>query len=192
MPVIPPKYPTQVWDGLTPNSWRRSRNDHVDPDGKDWDQIAAEVISTQEHLDEITATAGITIKVSAYLDNNQVMLSGADYPILFNQELFDANNCFNTATGTFTAPRSGFYIIYGQTNFTSAFPATSLLYLRIGGVIRATFIHNQNYLGTLSMYTVQNLNAGDTVQLCAGQWSGSNKNLQGTRTNTYINILGIA
>ena len=60
MPVVPAQYPAHVWDGLSRNSWRHTRLDQDDPDFNDWDQIAAEIIATQEHLDDVAATGGPT------------------------------------------------------------------------------------------------------------------------------------
>ncbi len=44
------QFPSQVWDGDTENPWRQSRSNDLAPNAKDWDQVVAEVIATQEHL----------------------------------------------------------------------------------------------------------------------------------------------
>ncbi|NJL71453.1 MAG: hypothetical protein HC888_07455 [Candidatus Competibacteraceae bacterium] len=41
-------YPTNVWDGTTPN--RARRDDDSDPDSRDWDRISAEVIALQDQV----------------------------------------------------------------------------------------------------------------------------------------------
>ncbi len=48
MPYVTPKYPSQIWDGLTPNEERINRSQRLDPNPDDWDQIVAEVIAVQE------------------------------------------------------------------------------------------------------------------------------------------------
>jgi photosystem II stability/assembly factor-like uncharacterized protein len=55
MPERPAYYPTTIWDGSTDNPWRNSRQDQVDPDFNDWDQISAEVIATQMGLNAVPA-----------------------------------------------------------------------------------------------------------------------------------------
>ena len=45
---VKPSFPEQVWDGTTLNNERdEGVNSDVDPDSRDWDRIAAEVIATQ-------------------------------------------------------------------------------------------------------------------------------------------------
>lgn len=55
---LPARFPSQVWDGLTGNNWRTSRQQDLSPDFEDWDRIAAEVIAVQEAL--TTPTGGGT------------------------------------------------------------------------------------------------------------------------------------
>lgn len=47
MPYPEPRYPVQIWDGLTTNPDRVDTNSNVNPDAEDWERIAAEVISMQ-------------------------------------------------------------------------------------------------------------------------------------------------
>lgn len=53
MSIRKPHYPIQIWNGLTENPWRMTRNDQVNPDFNDWDQIAAEVIIIEESVDKL-------------------------------------------------------------------------------------------------------------------------------------------
>lgn len=48
MPRVPAQFPAKIWDGLSRNRTRRSRESQVHPNYADYDQIAAELIATQE------------------------------------------------------------------------------------------------------------------------------------------------
>ena len=50
MGYVTPDFPNNIWDGLSPNSFRTSRADTVDPSAFDWDQVVAEVIAAQEAI----------------------------------------------------------------------------------------------------------------------------------------------
>jgi hypothetical protein len=47
MAIETPDFPSAIWDGLSDNANRVTRNYNVSPDWRDWDQISAEVISMQ-------------------------------------------------------------------------------------------------------------------------------------------------
>lgn len=53
----PATYPASVWNGLSDNPSRTSRNDDIPPDSRDWDRVVAEVIATQEQLTSVGGTA---------------------------------------------------------------------------------------------------------------------------------------
>ena len=46
---LSPRFPEEVWDGLSVNNERPNRTVDQSPDGEDWDRITAEVIALQEH-----------------------------------------------------------------------------------------------------------------------------------------------
>jgi len=71
MPYVSPQYPDRIWDGLTPNEQRITRSQRLDPDPSDWDQIVAEMISTQTVLNGV---GGLT--VSAEVLAGQSILPG--------------------------------------------------------------------------------------------------------------------
>lgn len=52
MALVDPSYPDNVWDGLSKNIDRNSRLQNVDPDSRDYDQVAAEIIAIEESLDD--------------------------------------------------------------------------------------------------------------------------------------------
>lgn len=57
MSIQAAQYPGSVWNGLTPNDWRDTRNSDVDPNFHDWDQLAAEMIAVQTALNAGTASS---------------------------------------------------------------------------------------------------------------------------------------
>ncbi|GMU26112.1 MAG: hypothetical protein AMXMBFR16_10170 [Candidatus Uhrbacteria bacterium] len=56
MAIVLPQYPGQIWDGLSENVWRTSRLDDLEPDPNDWNQIVAEMLSTQVIVSGVQAT----------------------------------------------------------------------------------------------------------------------------------------
>lgn len=50
MTVVTPTFPAIVWDGLSDNKQRASRQDSINPNSEDWDRIVAELIATQDVL----------------------------------------------------------------------------------------------------------------------------------------------
>lgn len=50
MALVPASFPGELWDGLSDNPFRTSRTDNLDPDPRDWDRVAAEVIAVQNQL----------------------------------------------------------------------------------------------------------------------------------------------
>lgn len=57
MAEIKAQFPDAVWDGMTPNTWRKTRHDSVEPTQDDWDQIASELIATQV----VVSALGVTV-----------------------------------------------------------------------------------------------------------------------------------
>jgi len=59
-----PTFPDVIWDGLSSNTWRQSRADHLDPNPDDWDQIVSEMLEVQRVVIELQNTvASGTMKV---------------------------------------------------------------------------------------------------------------------------------
>jgi hypothetical protein len=83
-------FPNRIWDGLTSNTWRSSRNDSIDPQQDDWDRIVAEVIATQEFVFGLTsgsdlyrAVAAETIPMGRLVrvaDDGRLNLASPDFP----------------------------------------------------------------------------------------------------------------
>lgn len=63
MTALVPKFPGEVWDGLSENQLRESLQDDINPNAQDWDRIVTEVISMQT----VAATQGELDTVSGDL-----------------------------------------------------------------------------------------------------------------------------
>jgi hypothetical protein len=59
--VNKPQFPENIWDGLSDNPYRSSRNVNIDPTSDDYDRIAAELIATQEKVRELESLMGATL-----------------------------------------------------------------------------------------------------------------------------------
>lgn len=64
MGVKNPKFPTTTWDGLSENPYRHSRLDDAGPDFRDWDQLVAEMISTQVIVAGLNEAGGASLAVT--------------------------------------------------------------------------------------------------------------------------------
>lgn len=49
MSVKTPEYPKTIWDGLSDNPSRNSREDDINPDFEDYDRLVAEIIKMQQN-----------------------------------------------------------------------------------------------------------------------------------------------
>ena len=58
MAELKAQFPDAVWDGMTPNTWRKTRHDSIDPTQDDWDQIASELIATQVVVSALGVSVG--------------------------------------------------------------------------------------------------------------------------------------
>ncbi len=68
MSINEPQYPTSVWDGLSPK--RNSRQSDRHPVYEDWDQVVAEVISTQIELDKARIHSHASYYLSAIAETS--------------------------------------------------------------------------------------------------------------------------
>lgn len=66
MSINDPQYPGQVFDGTSPT--RASRDVHAGADGEDVDQLVAEIIAAQTHLDGLISglITVVSLKVTAF------------------------------------------------------------------------------------------------------------------------------
>jgi hypothetical protein len=77
---------------------------------------------------EIDATK---VAFRAYMSADQGVTNSTTEVIEFNNETFDPNNVFNTATYTFTAPATGYYAFHVKVAWKSGSTYTAGKYTRI-------------------------------------------------------------
>lgn len=143
---------------------------------------------------------------ASLIGGDQSIPSTTDTKILFDNEEFDVDNEFST--GTFTAKTAGYYLILLQVVWpnselvdgkwfqakikTSAGAADSLS--------MAGYYHSPKTAGGCGWsmtFTVEYLAVGGTIEGCAYQDTGVNKNVEGGpgaayRSHTYICIVKLA
>lgn len=72
----------------------------------------------------ISAVSGVTERANAYRCENQSVPSGAWTTVALNMEVYDTCGMFNTTTGEFTIPDTGYYLVvfYVKWGVGSVFP----------------------------------------------------------------------
>jgi hypothetical protein len=117
----------------------------------------------------------------AYLSSNKsdVTGDGTNYTIPFDTATINVGTCYNTSTGTFTAPQTGMYLISSSVYFSGVVAATGTISLI--GYIGSAYSLRQNQICTtftndLSIPTAQliHMTAGDTMTI-TGSIIGSSK-----------------
>lgn len=110
MSINIPQFPTDIWDGLSPNTQRASRLITAAPDPEDWDQITAEMIATQEAL--IASGLGDSLK-SALLVGN--ITDGRDIRISTGDKIEGIAELTLEATDDLTLLANGGTVILNET-----------------------------------------------------------------------------
>lgn len=120
---------------------------------------------------------------------NYMATAGVQYVIPFDTQVYNTNVTFNTSTGTFTAPVTGYYYIYAQINANTNSQTTYINgYLYQNGV-QLQLMPNGGYSGqyqpgVLASIMVS-LSAGDTLQIKT-QSGANNVSIQGGKSFTYF------
>ena len=123
---------------------------------------------------------GNTPAFLAELSSAQSIADATEVKIIFNSEVFDTDNAYNTSTGTFTAPEDGKYLItYGLRGggFTSArffaeLRCTSSTPNNLVAENANSGIHN-----SINASIIINMSSGDTAFINGYQNSGSAQNM---------------
>lgn len=116
-----------------------------------------------------------TISVKAFLTTGSHTSSSTYQTIVYDNEIFDSHNAYNSSTGEFTAPKSGKYEVDGVISFLSNGTGTRYLQVYVNGSADS-LLGGLNLAGTgqvvCSGNTTLNLEKGDVVTLRAYQTSG--------------------
>jgi len=144
-------------------------------------------------MDEVVACCYTTNAGQSFLDN-----TSAD--VLYEDKVFDTHDAYNTATGVYTVPAAGVYLIQAKISFAASsgtwgLAETANIYIYINGTLSSNaFIRMQaTVAGTFvanvpSTFYSGNFVAGDLIKINAGQNTASTQTLQ---TSSYVNIVSI-
>jgi len=128
----------------------------------------------------------------AYRSSNFSVDSGTQTQIIFNAELYDTDNAFNTATGEFTVPsgKGGKYFIFLGTRKSNFNSSRFYMQLRVNGSNYLTMENSysgNSYVG-VNGSTVRDLSVGDVISADVYHNSGSTDSFTGdaAAASTYI------
>lgn len=140
----------------------------------------------------ITATGAA--RVLATNTSGQSILSGSGVTITGWTTTFDANSNFNAATGVFTAPLAGFYLVTAQIGFngTMAVGTSIIVPILANGVTRASgslIVSNATVtINFVQASALVQLAVGQTITLQAFQNSGGAAPLTAGASSVYVSI----
>ncbi len=121
MGFVRPKFPDQIWDGLTANPDRINPSIVVTPNAQDWDQIAAEVVAIETYLAGLPVTPDGD-KFSLYSGEAEISLSGGQWVLM------QSTGLLTIADNTVSGKVSGLAVTGGGIG-------DSIVYLRQGRIV---------------------------------------------------------
>jgi len=128
----------------------------------------------------------------AYRSSSFSVDSGTQTQIIFNAEVYDTDNAFNTSTGEFTVPsgKGGKYFIFLGARKLNFSGSRFYMQLRVNGSNYLTMENSysgNSYVG-VNGSTVRDLSAGDVISADVYQNSGGTESLVGdtAAASTYI------
>jgi hypothetical protein len=129
-----------------------------------------------------------TISAKGDLSTGTHTASGAYQTVVYDTEIFDSHNSYNTSTGEFTAPKSGKYEVDGVISFASSASGTRYIQVFVNAV-GDSVLGGQNTSATgqavVSGSTTLDLAKGDVVTVRAYQNSGGNLNYVAAPSSSF-------
>lgn len=133
--------------------------------------------------------AGEKILASYYKDTANQSITGSATVVIFNTKDIDTHGAYNTSTGKFTAPRSGYVRVSGQITTTPSGGYYDLYIYKNGstliGAVRTANNTSAATICTSIPLKAYSVNAGDTIEI---QVSGAGWTIDATNSNVWNNI----
>jgi len=117
----------------------------------------------------------------AYLNANQTNFNDTSFTkVVYNAELFDTGNGFNTSTGTYTIPEAGKYFFSFQVRKSNIQTDRLLLEVRENGSgIRDLEHGTHGAYGAVTGSFIKSFSANDTIEAYVYQQSGATRTMRG-------------
>jgi len=136
------------------------------------------------------ATQGFQVALSAGRSASFSITSATDTDIVFNSIGKDTHGAYNSSTGIYTVPVSGFYTISASAYVQGTVTGDSVLFISTGGGsgrarIATLFGQDRQRNGTATLY----FNAGDTFKITINV-TGSGLQIYADGSTTYLSVLG--
>jgi hypothetical protein len=157
---------------------------------------ATQTFTNKTHTNPIInytdTTISVNVKVSARLNAAQSVGTGAITAIVYDTELFDTGSDFNTTTGIFTAPVTGYYFVSHNVTVES---------LKDGGrVISYIYVNSANAMSVANTAGVATnvgacaagifyVTSGQAIQGCVYHDHGSNRDIVSGVGESMITII---
>ena len=123
---------------------------------------------------------------STSLFSNQSLTSSTYTKVIFDTEIYDTDNAYDTSTGRFTCPtgKDGKYIFTATVSMSSNFTYVQVDFYKNGSSIyRGTAIRNDT--SATSVTATINLSAGDYVEVFCNQASTNSAEGGGSHTHFH-------
>lgn len=116
--------------------------------------------------------------------NSATLPSGVTTSVLFKQKAFDTDNAYSLATGIYTVPMAGVYLISTNYWFADIPESTYLFIMKNGQAIAETSANTRGRV--ISASTAEKCEAGDRLAINVQQLSGATMTLQITLNYPFV------
>lgn len=168
--------------------------DSVEQDG---DDPFVEQGLTSEDIDQKIETIAVTtqsltstVKARAYRSSSQAITTATTTKVQLDTETYDVGENFDNATNyRFVAPVDGYYFVSGLVTLGSLKDGGTLtVTIQKNGTIHANFTNTMGVAGTAAgtVPDIIQLDKDDYVELFVRHDHGSNRNVTGTTSQTFL------